>query len=739
MKRQLLSHRMSQLLRQLPVVVLLLSLAAAAGYAWTRPALATSHIFANSGQILGGETGNGVALGDLDGDGDLDAFVANDHTTFGEANQVWFNAGDGTFTAGQTMGSANGHDVALGDLDGDGDLDALVVGIPPTSLLTARVWLNVGGAQGGVEGTFDGGSTFGSSTAYGVALGDVDGDGDLDALLVGNSNQVWLNNGNSTFSAGPALPFLFSEDAVLADLDDDGWLDALIVDSASGTSSHVWWNDGNWSPGPGSFTAGDPLPAASLVHGAAVGNLDGDNRPDIFLAGSGADQIYWNDGGRDFSAGGALPANDSSWDVALGDVDGDADLDAVVANITAEPNRVWRNDGGRAFTVDQEFGDEIGLYWSRALGLGDLNGDGALDLFEVTTAEDRVWLNEGVDVVVPNEPGWQVQLVDARGDAGYSPSLALDANGYPHISYGRLHQGQDDTYSYLTYARWDGVRWHDEFVANGVSDTALALDAAGRAQIAFTNGRANILQLARWDGTAWQIETVDSAPFPQTMALGGLALDGSGRAHIVYNTYSNTSGEPELLKLARWDGAAWQIQTVESKLIYDSALALDGAGDVHLSYAVREEFDTHVLKYALWNGASWQTEVLDGDVPDAGVFVTALALDGSGNPTIAYALDTFQGFDQLKVASLNGTSWQIETVSTLDADEEIADVGLDIDATGDPHLVTFRSNPNGRTHQIEYIYREGTSWEVETLDGGEGTSLFRDRLVGMALDAAGLL
>ena len=233
MKRQLLSDRMSQLLRQLPVYVLLLSLAAAAGYAWTRPALATSHIFANSGQILGGETGNGVALGDLDGDGDLDAFVANDHTTFGEANQVWFNEGDGTFTAGQTMGSADGHDVALGDLDGDGDLDALVVGIPPTSLLTARVWLNVGGAQGGVEGTFDGGPTFGSETAYGVALGDVDGDGDLDALLVGNSNQVWLNNGNSTFSAGPVLPFLFSEDAVLADLDDDGWLDALIVDSAA--------------------------------------------------------------------------------------------------------------------------------------------------------------------------------------------------------------------------------------------------------------------------------------------------------------------------------------------------------------------------------------------------------------------------------------------------------------------------------------------------------------------------
>src|SRR5690606_6936089 len=155
-------------------------------------------------------------------------------------------------------------------------------------------------------------------------------------------------------------------------------------------------------------------------------------------------------------------------------------------------------------------------------------------------------------------------------------------------------------------------------------------DGGGRAQIAFTNGRGNRLQLAHWNGTAWQIETVDSVPFPQTIALGGPALDGSGRAHILDNTYSNTSAERELLKLARWDGSAWQIQTVESKLIYDSALALDGAGDVHLSYGVREEFDTYLLKYAMWDGASWQTEILDGDVPDGGVFVTALALDGGG-------------------------------------------------------------------------------------------------------------
>ncbi len=68
----------------------------------------------------------GVALGDLDGDGDLDALVAN---SIGEAETVWRNDGTGSFSAHPTtpsFGAGISEDVALGDLDGDGDLDAVV-------------------------------------------------------------------------------------------------------------------------------------------------------------------------------------------------------------------------------------------------------------------------------------------------------------------------------------------------------------------------------------------------------------------------------------------------------------------------------------------------------------------------------------------------------------------------------------------------------------------------------------
>ena len=121
----------------------------------------------DSGQQLGSLQGVSVALGDLDLDGDLDAFVV---TNSNQPNLIFTNDGSGTFSdSGQVIGFINATSVALGDIDADGDLDAVVA----CSAEPNRIYLNLGGNQGGVVGTFgDTGQALGNSFSYGIKLGD---------------------------------------------------------------------------------------------------------------------------------------------------------------------------------------------------------------------------------------------------------------------------------------------------------------------------------------------------------------------------------------------------------------------------------------------------------------------------------------------------------------------------------------------------------------------------------------
>ncbi|MGB3514578.1 MAG: VCBS repeat-containing protein [Microcoleaceae cyanobacterium] len=89
--------------------------------------------FTDSGQALGNSTSSRVSLVDVDGDGDTDAFVAND----GQANKVWLNNGRGNFTdSQQALGNSRSLGVSLADVDGDGDTDAFVANYGQPS----KVW-----------------------------------------------------------------------------------------------------------------------------------------------------------------------------------------------------------------------------------------------------------------------------------------------------------------------------------------------------------------------------------------------------------------------------------------------------------------------------------------------------------------------------------------------------------------------------------------------------------------------
>jgi hypothetical protein len=163
--------------------------------------------FVDSGQNLGTSDSQGVALADLDGDGDLDAFVANKQGTLGQANRIWLNNGTGFFMDSmQELGDSRSTDVSLSDIDLDGDYDAVVANeYDPKGL-----WLNDG------LGNFSIAQELSSFGTQGLAIGDLNQDNKPDiffanvwgcvTVCMGFPNEVWFNQLHKqylTFVHGP--------------------------------------------------------------------------------------------------------------------------------------------------------------------------------------------------------------------------------------------------------------------------------------------------------------------------------------------------------------------------------------------------------------------------------------------------------------------------------------------------------------------------------------------------------
>lgn len=333
---------------------------------------------------LQGNLSQDVALGDIDGNGTIDAVVAQGGGGSPIANVIWLNSGTGAFTeSAETLGLGDSQAIGLGDLDGDGDLDAWVGNAGDD-----EVWVNQGGSQGGTSGTFVVGAVVADGSTQDVALGDLDGDSDLDAFVIGAEARIWWNDGAGQFVAGPALPNTWPYCAALADLDQDGDLDVVVGGEGAFVPNQVWWNE--WEESE-QFTEGPTLVMDGIAGGVEAADLDGDALPDVFIATSGSNQVWWNNGDRTFTAG-ALLGNENDTDVALADFDGDRDVDAFVVRraIGGAANGYWLNNGDRSFTLAS---GTLGNDNSYAVAMADLNADGQPDAFVANSGPNKVYLN----------------------------------------------------------------------------------------------------------------------------------------------------------------------------------------------------------------------------------------------------------------------------------------------------------------------------------------------------------
>jgi hypothetical protein len=354
-------------------------------------------VFEDSGQEPG-RNHDDVELGDLDADGDLDTFLACRSLSGVPScteTEVWLNNGKGQLSKGWSGSVKNIGEFALGDLDGDSDLDAFFVKAAPVGSEPNEVWWNDG------RGNFEDSGQRLADVARNVRLGDVDGDGDLDAVTTAVGIKVWLNNGTGRFTdSGQSFStngWSFCMD--LGDVDGDGDLDAWFGRGSTSPDhgDRLYINDGK-----GNFTdSGQHLNAIS-TGAVALGDLDLDGDLDAYLAngdqrgGNIPDRVWLNDGKGNFTDSGQRLGRSNGRSVELGDVDGDGDVDAAVANgttlfgIAKQPNVIWLNDGSGILAASQELGNSA----TTAVALGDIDKDGDVDaIFSNLGDDNEVWFN----------------------------------------------------------------------------------------------------------------------------------------------------------------------------------------------------------------------------------------------------------------------------------------------------------------------------------------------------------
>ncbi|MGM3305459.1 FG-GAP-like repeat-containing protein [Anabaena sp. WFMT] len=311
-----------------------------------------------------------IAVGDFDGDGNLDAAVAN---SLDKTVSVLLGDGLGGFSliSSPAVGLYNPISVTVGDFDGDGNLDLATANFDLPDLQTMPPTLNPDSNISILLG--DGTGNFGAPSAVAVP-------GGLSAISLGDFNK----DGKLDVAAGNFL----SPD----------------VSVFPGT-------------GLGTFGAAQTYPVGNNTRAIVVEDFNEDGVPDIAIVRSGASvvSIQLGDGLGGFNPETDFNVGAEPRSVTVADINGDGDLDLLVGNIDDDNVSLLLGDGTGNFGTATNYGAGNG---SRSVAVGDFNGDYKLDLLIANQLGNNIslLLNTTVGDNFIGTPGNDIYTVDSIGD-----------------------------------------------------------------------------------------------------------------------------------------------------------------------------------------------------------------------------------------------------------------------------------------------------------------------------------
>ncbi len=632
------------------------------------------------------------ALGDVDGDGDLDIIVPDGDSG---NNLMWFEnprpSGDPTVGAQwekHPIGAVNGNgkDVKPADYDKDGRLD-----VATRNNLEAMVFFQT------AANTWSKQVFSGVSTGYeGMASGDIDKDNNTDLVLQG----VWLRNpggaaaripGNWSQHTIGSAPGNFK--ALVVDLNQDGKVDVLFS-SSEDTADVDWWTPTASDP-TGAWTKHTIINWLEKAHTLQAADMDLDGDLDVVLAQmhtSSATEIMVmeNTDGQATAWQKQVVDTGGIHNGVVADIDNDGDFDIYGANWTGNPPvKLWIN---HLETISRWMYIQVSAAHAQTFGLAfpDINGDGKKDI-----ASGRYWYrNPGGDMA----GAWaQLPLPD-----GMHAALTLDVDGDALVDLVAHKDETDIALYWLEATSSAGSAWNSVKIGTlpQASHTLGAqgyrvgqVEAGGKEEVLFSSG-AGIYYFrvpASPAGGSWPRVYVNANPSDEGFALGDIDRDGD-------LDIAATTGDSKRVEWYRNPGngsenwPAFHIGSFDEALFPDRTEVADINKDGRLDIVVSEENGGDADAQTFWweapadpTSANWTRHLITSQATTNSMDVADMDADGDTDVILA----EHRGTKKLSIWYNDGSGGLVEAPISSDKESHLGARTVDLDGDGDLDIASI--------------------------------------------------